>query len=50
MSFHRLACSVLLFSLASPVLAADCPALLQGELPKLRAKGERCLLYTSRCV
>ena len=23
------------------MLAADCPALLQGELPKLRAKGER---------
>lgn len=38
MSLRRLACSLLLSSLALPVLAADCPAMLQGELPKLRSK------------
>jgi len=40
MFLRRLACSLLLSSLALPVLAAACPAMLQGELPKLRAKGE----------
>ncbi len=29
---------VMLSSLSLPVFAADCPALLQGELPKLRSK------------
>lgn len=33
----RLIAAVLLSALAGPVLA-DCPALLQGQLPKLRAK------------
>ena len=40
MSLRPLACSLLLSSLALPALAAECPAMLQGELPKLRAKGE----------
>lgn len=40
MFFRRLACSALLSCLALPVLAAECPTLLQGELPQLRAKGE----------
>ncbi|MGN0924449.1 glutathione peroxidase [Ectopseudomonas mendocina] len=40
MSLRRFACVLLLASLALPVLAAECPAMLQGELPKLRAKGE----------
>lgn len=38
MSLYRFACAVLLVGLASPLLAAECPALLQGELPRLRAK------------
>lgn len=38
MSLRRFACSLLLASLALPALAADCPQLLQGELPRLRAK------------
>lgn len=38
MLLHRFACTVLLASLASPLFAAECPALLQGELPRLRAK------------
>ncbi|MGP0175036.1 glutathione peroxidase [Pseudomonas sp. NCHU5208] len=39
MPFRRLACSLLLSCLALPALASECPAMLQGELPKLRAKG-----------
>lgn len=39
MSLRHIACSLLLSSLALPLLAAECPALLQGELPKLRSKG-----------
>ena len=38
MSLRPLACSLLLSSLALPALAAECPAMLQGELPKLRSK------------
>lgn len=38
MSLRRLVCTLLLCGLAMPALAADCPALLQGELPRLRAK------------
>lgn len=30
--------ALLLATLAAPALAAECPAMLQGELPKLRAK------------
>ena len=33
MSLRHIACSLLLSSLALPLLAAECPALLQGELP-----------------
>jgi glutathione peroxidase len=40
MSIRRFACALLLSSLTLPALAAECPAMLQGELPKLRAKGE----------
>lgn len=39
MSLRHIACSLLLSSFALPLLAAECPALLQGELPKLRSKG-----------
>lgn len=38
MSLRQLARTLLLSSLAMPLLAAECPALLQGELPRLRAK------------
>lgn len=38
MSLRRFACCLLLACLALPALAADCPELLQGELPRLRAK------------
>ncbi|MGE8499571.1 MAG: glutathione peroxidase [Pseudomonas sp.] len=38
MSLRRLLIPAFSLLLAGPVLAAECPALLQGELPKLRAK------------
>ncbi|MDH1263256.1 redoxin domain-containing protein [Pseudomonas sp. GD03944] len=38
MSLHRLLIPAFSLLLAGPVLAAECPPLLQGELPKLRAK------------
>jgi glutathione peroxidase len=38
MSLRRFICALLLFGLASPLFAAQCPELLQGELPRLRAK------------
>ncbi|MCY1289117.1 putative glutathione peroxidase [compost metagenome] len=38
MNARPLFAALLLATLAAPALAADCPALLQGELPKLRAK------------
>ncbi|TBU93423.1 glutathione peroxidase [Phytopseudomonas dryadis] len=38
MSLRLLAVPLTLLALSTPVLAAECPALLQGELPKLRGK------------
>ncbi|AYC33686.1 glutathione peroxidase [Pseudomonas cavernae] len=38
MNGRLLFAALLLAALAGPALATDCPALLQGELPKLRAK------------
>jgi|LNAP01.1.fsa_nt_gb glutathione peroxidase len=38
MTIRWLSLALLMFAIAGPVLAAECPALLQGELPKLRAK------------
>ncbi|WP_122665860.1 glutathione peroxidase [Pseudomonas viridiflava] len=38
MHIRWIALPVLMFALGSTAMAADCPALLQGELPKLRAK------------
>jgi glutathione peroxidase len=35
---NRWACAFTLLALATPLWAAQCPELLQGELPKLRAK------------
>ena len=40
MSFRRYVCTLLLAAFALPALAAECPAMLQGELPKLRAKDQ----------
>ncbi|HEX8595278.1 MAG TPA: glutathione peroxidase [Pseudomonas sp.] len=38
MTFRWLSPALFLFTLAGTALAAECPSLLQGELPKLRAK------------
>lgn len=38
MHIRWIALPVLMFALSSTAMAAECPALLQGELPKLRAK------------
>ncbi|MES2821520.1 MAG: redoxin family protein [Pseudomonadota bacterium] len=38
MMLRPLLVSILLSTAAAPVVAAECPALLQGELPTLRAK------------
>lgn len=35
---NRWACAFTLLAMATPLWAAQCPELLQGELPKLRAK------------
>lgn len=35
---RSLVLSTMLLALSAPALAADCPALLQGELPKLRSQ------------
>ncbi|MGH8433666.1 MAG: glutathione peroxidase [Pseudomonas sp.] len=38
MTLRKCVISLFLVALAGPLLAAECPPLLQGELPKLRAK------------
>ncbi|WP_341520886.1 glutathione peroxidase [Pseudomonas sp. G.S.17] len=38
MTLRWLSLSPLMLAMAGPALAAECPSLLQGELPKLRAK------------
>ena len=38
MTTRWLAIPVLLLAMGGTAMAADCPPLLQGELPKLRAK------------